>query len=283
MLAEGPILGYADDHLSLVGVKLFADGSLGARSAALLEDYSDDPGNRGLMMIGENELYRRVLKCHESGFQTAIHAIGDRGNRVVLDVYERVHAEAPRDDMRHRIEHAQVVSLVDLPRFSALGVIPSMQFTHCTSDMSWAGDRLGEDRLAGAYAWRSLLSTGCRIPGGSDFPVESINPLLGIYAAVTRKDTGGKPEGGWMPEQCLSIVEAVRAFTVDAAYAAHQEHERGMLAKGFLADFIILSEDIMKTAPERIPGIKVLATVLGGEIVYLDDNYSLTAVVKGHR
>lgn len=268
VLDEGTIRGYADDHFSLVGVKHYIDGSLGARSAALLDDYSDEPGNRGILIVEPDQLYRSITKCQEKGFQATVHAIGDRGNRIVLDVYERVLSEHPGENPRHRIEHAQIVSLTDIPRFASLGVIPSMQFTHCTSDMPWAGERLGQERLEGAYAWRYFLSAGCRVPGGSDFPVESINPFLGIYAAVTRKDLDGNPPEAWSPEQSLTIAEAVRAFTADAAYAVHEEDIKGALARGKLADFIVLSDDVMSIAPEAIPRIKVLATVLGGEIVY---------------
>ena len=268
VLEAGPVRGYADHHLSVSGVKFYIDGSLGARSAALLEDYSDDPGNRGILIIEPEALHRKILTCHRKGFQAAVHAIGDRGISLVLDIYERILSEYPSENRRHRVEHAQIVSPRDIPRFASLGLIPSMQFTHCTSDMPWAGERLGSERLKGAYAWRSFLSEGCTIPGGSDFPVESINPFLGIYAAVTRKDLHGHPEGGWSPEQCLTVEEAVKAFTVHAAYAVHEEEMRGTLSAGKLADFIVISHDIMNVTPENIPLIKVHATVLGGEVVY---------------
>lgn len=273
LLAAGPTAGYIGDHLSVVGVKFYIDGSLGARSAALLADYSDDPGNDGILVIEPIDLGRRVAACHRSGFQIAVHAIGDRGNRLVLDIYEDVLTRHPAPDRRHRVEHAQIVSPEDLPRFAALGVIPSMQFTHCTSDMDWVEERLGGGRLAGAYAWRSLIETGCRIPGGSDFPVESINPLLGIYAAVTRQDLTGRPEGGWMSAERLTIDEAIRAFTIDAAYAAHEEGRRGSLAPGKVADFVVLSEDLVTALPGDIPRIEVLATVIGGEIVYRSSGF----------
>ncbi|MDD3642726.1 MAG: amidohydrolase, partial [Candidatus Krumholzibacteria bacterium] len=190
LLAAGPSID-PGGWFSIVGVKLFMDGSLGARSAALLEDYADDPGNRGILVADPGALRERVLACHRSGFQVAIHAIGDRANRIVLDIYGGLPGAGPAADRRHRIEHAQILDRRDIGRFAELGVIPSMQFTHCTSDMPWAGDRLGPERLAGAYAWRSLLETGCRIPGGSDFPVESIDPMLGIWAAVTRSRVDG--------------------------------------------------------------------------------------------
>jgi len=275
LLQNEPMRGCCGDFFSVVGVKFFADGSLGARSAALLDDYSDDPGNRGILVTNPDTLFERMLRAHRAGYQIAVHAIGDRANRLVLDCIERIEREVTGRDARFRIEHAQVVAPDDIPRFAALGVIPSMQFTHATSDMPWAEDRLGRERLKGAYAWRSFKETGCRIPGGSDFPVESINPFLGIYAAVTRKDISGKPEGGWLPEQCLTVEEAVRAFTIDAAYASFEEDIRGSIERGKLADFVVLSEDIMNVEPDRIPGINVLATILGGKIVYEADGFEL--------
>jgi predicted amidohydrolase YtcJ len=227
-----------------------------------------------LLVAEPAELYGKVLKCHRRGLQVAVHAIGDRANRLILDIYEKVLSEQISGDIRHRIEHAQILSPADVPRFNALGIIPSMQFTHCTSDMPWAESRLGPGRLSGAYAWRSLLSTGCRIPGGSDFPVESINPFLGIYAAVTRKDLKGCPDGGWLPHQCLTVEEAVRAFTIDAAFAVHEEKLKGTLERGKLADFVVLSDDVLDVPPEIIPEIEVIATVLGGQVVYEAEGFS---------
>lgn len=268
LLDAGHMTGFGDDHFEVAGVKFFIDGSLGARSAALLDDYSDDPGNSGFLVIDPDELYRQILKCHKKGFSVAIHAIGDRGNRIALDVLEKAVAEGLLEDNRDRIEHAQILSIDDIGRFASLGVIPSMQFTHCTSDMPWVEKRLGPDRIKGAYAWRSLINEGCRIPGGSDFPVESIDPLLGIYAAVTRQDLDGNPGGGWRSSQCLTVQEAVRAFTLDAAWAVHQDQVRGSLEKGKVADFIVLSDDIMQIDSRRIPDIDVFATILGGMIEY---------------
>jgi len=266
---RGELRGLGDDEFfRIVGVKFYADGSLGARSAALIEDYTDDPGNRGMLVTDPEELYEGILACHSMDLQAAVHAIGDRGVRTVLDIYERVLDERPRLDARHRIEHAQVVHPDDIARFAKLGVIPSMQFTHCTSDMPWAEERLGPERVKGAYAWRSLIDAGCRIPGGSDFPVESIDPLLGLYAAVTRRSLAGEPPGGWYGGQRLTMEEAVGAFTVEAAYAAHLEKERGTLSPGKLADFVVLSSDIMRIDPSLVPRIEVLMTVLGGEIVF---------------
>jgi predicted amidohydrolase YtcJ len=268
MVRETLEMSVGGEFFDIVGVKFYVDGSLGARSAALLEDYTDDPGNRGMLVTEREELYSGILGCHEMGLQAAVHAIGDRGIRIMLDIYEQVLRESPRQDVRHRIEHAQVVNAADIGRFAELGVIPSMQFTHCTSDMPWAEDRLGPERVKGAYAWRSFLEAGCRVPGGSDFPVESIDPLLGLYAAVTRKNLAGEPPAGWYGGQCLTMEEAVRAFTVDAAYAAHLEGGRGSLSPGKLADFVVLSHDLMKIDPGLIPSVEVLMTVLGGEIVF---------------
>ncbi|MBN2185150.1 MAG: amidohydrolase [Candidatus Krumholzibacteriota bacterium] len=268
LLGEGRMRGFADNHFEVAGVKFFIDGSLGARSAALLDDYSDDPGNRGILVMEPDELYRQVLKCHRMGFPAAIHAIGDRGNRIVLDQLEKTRSADGDYEMRDRIEHAQILSPGDIGRFHELGVIPSMQFTHCTSDMPWVEKRLGPDRIKGAYAWRSLVLSGCRIPGGSDFPVESIDPLLGIYAAVTRMDLEGNPAGGWNSGERLNIDEAVKAFTLDAAWAVHQEADRGSLEEGKLADFVILSDDIMNIPHGDIPAIDIIATILGGDIVY---------------
>jgi len=272
-LDAGPRAGRGDGLFRVVGAKFYADGSLGARSAALIDDYEDDPGNRGILMQSPDSLYRLILPWREKGFQTAVHAIGDAAVREVLDVYERLGAAYPASDPRPRIEHSQVVAAADVARFAKLGVVPSMQFVHCTSDMPWVEERLGAGRAAGAYAWRSLVEAGSRIPGGSDFPVESINPFLGIYAAVTRQDLAGGPPGGWRGEQRLTIEEAVGAFTTDAAYAAHAEDVAGSLAPGKLADFIVLSEDIFSVNPGEIPSIRVLATVLGGEIVYRSDAF----------
>ncbi len=271
VLAAGPVDDFADGMFSLAGVKFYGDGSLGARSAAMLEDYSDDPGNRGIIVTDPGLLHEKVLACHRNGFQVATHAIGDRANRIVLDVYEKVLMEEPGSGLRHRIEHAQILSPADIGRFASLGVIPSMQFIHCTSDMPWVPDRIGGDRIEGAYAWRSLMNAGSRIPGGSDYPVEPIDPLLGIYAAVSRQALDGTPAEGWAPEQRLTIVEAVRAYTLDAAWAAGQEKERGSIVKGKLADLTILGADIMKADPGEIPGIKVIATVLSGKIEYRAD------------
>ena len=266
---EGPEVGYGDNRLTIRSIKISADGALGSRGAALLEPYSDDPGNRGLITFDEERAYKTMVKALRSGFQVCIHAIGDRANRLVLDLYERAFKEVPEaQDHRFRIEHAQILHPDDLPRFAPLGIIASMQPTHATSDMYWAGDRLGTERLAGAYAWKSLLNTGVVIAGGSDAPVEDANPLWGIYAAITRQDHKGWPEGGWYPEQRVSREEALKMFTINAAYTAFEEETKGTLTSGKLADMVVLSDDIMTIPPARILQAKALMTILGGKVVY---------------
>ena len=267
-IGNGPEIALFDSKLTVRTVKLYIDGALGSRGAALIEPYSDEPGNRGLTRISEDELYLKCIKALDHGFQVCAHAIGDRGNHMVLDAYERALKKRQTNDHRFRVEHAQVLHPDDLPRFRELNVIPSMQPIHCTSDMYWATDRLGPDRVKGAYAWRSLLDSGLIIPGGSDFPVESPNPLWGIYAAVTRRDHHGWPEGGWYPEQRMTIEEAIRSFTIWAAFSAFEEEIKGSIRPGKLADLVVLSKDIVTSKPEEILSTEVLMTMLGGKWVY---------------
>ena len=265
---EGP-LEDPSGRLFMRSVKLYADGALGSRGAALLEDYSDDPGNRGLMFISTDEMeaaLRRVFSC---GLQAGVHAIGDAANRQVLDAYEKVLAEYPDSPGRHRMEHAQIIHPEDIPRFSELGVIAAMQPTHASSDMYWAEQRLGPGRLAGAYAWQSLLDSGASLAFGSDFPVEQVNPMLGIQAAVTRQDLEGWPEGGWLPEERMSREDAIRAFTLDAAYAGFMEKLTGSLEMGKRADFIVLDQDIMQIPAEDIARLRVAETWVDGERVFI--------------
>lgn len=249
-------------------VKLYADGALGSRGAALLQPYSDAPGESGLMVRTPEELYAISRDAVTHGFQVCTHSIGDAGARMMLDIYERVLAEQPAGDYRLRVEHAQVVALDDIPRFAKSGIIPSMQPTHATSDMDWAEKRLGPERIAGAYAWRTFLDQGSRIPCGSDFPVERCDPLPGIYAAVTRQDKTGNPAGGWYPEQRMTIEEAVRGFTTEAAYARFAEDRTGTLEPGMLADIVVLDKDIFDIEPREILDTAVLYTIVGGKIVY---------------
>ena len=264
----GPQIGLFDNHLTIRTLKLYADGALGSRGALLLEPYSDDPENSGLPVTSESELRKRFAEGIKHGFQIATHAIGDSGNRLILDIVKENLEGEMQNDHRSRIEHAQVLSLDDIQRFNLLGVIPSMQPTHCTSDMYWAEDRIGSERIKGAYAWRKLLDTGVVIPGGSDSPVESINPLWGIYAAVTRQDHESYPEGGWQPEERMTMVEAVKMFSAWAAYASFEEDIKGTIEVGKLADFTILSKDIFREDPSVLLETEVLMTVVGGEILY---------------
>lgn len=269
LCAMGPYR-HAGGRLQMRAVKLYADGALGSRGAVLLDDYSDDPGNRGLFVTSPEALDASIAMARECGVQVAAHAIGDRGNRVLLDSFSRhlPKEAAARRELRWRIEHAQVIAPEDIPRFAELDVIASMQPTHATSDMPWAEDRIGPQRLRGAYAWQRLRAAGVRLALGSDFPVESVDPLLGLYAAITRQDAAGKPRGGWLPQQRLSPQEALRGFTLDAAYAGFAEDEVGSLIAGKRADFLILSDDVLDAPPATLLKSKVLATYLDGVAVY---------------
>ncbi len=267
-LEKGPQIGLHDNRLTIRGIKMSLDGALGSRGAAFLEPYADDPDNSGVLRLDAGEIYETTLRGLKAGFQVAVHAIGDRANRIVLDAMEKALKEAQVSDARLRVEHAQVLDPADVPRFARLGILPSMQPTHCTTDMHWIGDRVGEQRSRYAYAWRTLLDSGVRIPGGSDAPVESVAPLPGIYAAVTRRDRNGWPEDGWHPEQIVTREEALRMFTIDAAYAAFEENIKGSLVPGKLADMAVLSRDIMKIPAAGILETEVEMTILGGKVVY---------------
>jgi len=259
---------YGNYFLSVRSVKLFFDGALGSRGAAFFEPYADDPGNNGLLRITPGyiaEVSRAALKA---GMGVNTHCIGIRGNRLCLDAYEKALREIPAKDHRFRIEHSQVVRREDVEKFAVLGVIPAMQPTHCTSDMYFVEDRIGKQRAEGAYAWRWFREAELVIPCGSDFPVESNNPMLGIYAAVTRQDVKGWPEGGWYPGHRLSIEEAVRGFTIWAAYGAFQEDVLGSIEVGKLADFTVLDTDILEVEPRDILKAGVLYTIVAGKTRY---------------
>lgn len=268
LAANGPVNSYADDLLAMRSVKLYSDGALGSRGAAMLEPYSDDPGNRGLLFVDQDEMNRMASKVVGQGFQVNIHAIGDRGNRQVLNAIEYAQNEYEDQDLRNRVEHAQIVDLGDIPRFKELDIIASMQPTHATSDMNMAEDRVGPERIRGGYAWQTFLDQGTVVAAGSDFPVEHSNPFFGLYSAVTRQDHEGNPPEGWYPEEAMSRIQALRGFTLDAAYAAHQEGVLGSLEPGKWADFIIIDQDYFEVPASEIWKINVLETWLAGEKVY---------------
>lgn len=262
-----PIPSYGNDRLAISSVKLMVDGAIGSRGAAMIDPYEDDAENRGLPFWTQEELDGFVKKSNDMGFPVGIHAIGDLGNKQALDAIEKAQGGKP-SPMRNRIEHAQVVRLVDIPRFAELGVIASMQATHATSDMNMAEDRVGPERIKGAYAWRKLLDAGAIIANGSDFPVELANPMHGLYAAVTRRSRAGLPEGGWYAGEALTREEALHSFTWAAAYAAHQEDRLGSLEAGKWADFVVVDRDYFEIPEDEIDDIEVMQTWVGGDLVY---------------
>lgn len=262
-----PIRRYGNDRLEIAAVKLYSDGALGSRGAAMLQPYSDDVENRGLPFWTQEELSSFVEKANNMGFQVGIHAIGDMGNRMALDAFDKVQG-GRASGLRNRIEHAQIIAMNDIPRFAELGVIASMQATHATSDKNMAENRVGPDRILGGYAWRRLLDSGAVLANGSDFPVELSNPFHGLYASVTRQGRDGEPEGGWYFDQALTRAEALHSFTLAAAFAAHQEDRTGSLEAGKWADFIIIDRDYFTIPASEIDDIKVLETWVGGEQVY---------------
>ena len=271
-LREGPLID-PEDMLVIRSVKIYADGALGSRGAALFSDYHDAPGQRGLLLTGDEELDRHISSAMATGFQVNTHAIGDRANARLLDYYERMIKKYRNRDLRHRNEHSQIIRPQDIPRFAAIGVVASVQPTHATSDKNMAGDRLGEERLAGAYAWKSLIDSGAQVAGGSDFPVESANPFFGLHAAVTRQSRDNQPPGGWLPQQKLTREQALSLFTEQAAWAAHQENLIGKLLPGYAADFILVRDDYFKVAEQDIWKNKVLATYVNGVQVYRASKY----------
>lgn len=253
-------------------LKMYADGSMGAGSALFFEPYADDPGTSGLAMYPEQELQRLILEADAAGLQIATHAIGDKANRMLLNAYEKaIQANAGRD-RRHRVEHAQVVTAEDLPRFAELGVIASIQPSHCIDDVRWAEKRIGEKRSHDAYRFRSIYDASAKIAFGTDWPVEPLNPMLGIYAAVTREFPEGGPEGGWHPEEKLTLEQALRLYTQGSAYAEFAENIKGTLAPGKLADLVVLSKNLFEIPACEILETKAELTMVGGKIVFERDN-----------
>lgn len=265
LCADGPI---HSPRLVARSVKLYADGALGSRGAALHAPYSDDADNRGVLIRQPDELAALAAKGMGCGLQVNIHAIGDRGNTVSIDALSHAMEQHPDHSSRHRVEHVQVISSDDIRRMGELELIASVQPTHATSDMYWAEARLGSERVADSYAWQALLAADVPLALGSDFPVESVSPLLGFYAAVTRQDTKGWPDGGWRAAQRLSRQQALHGFTLGAAYAAFMEDEVGSLTAGKRADFVLLDQDLMTVEAEKLPQIQVIATYLDGRAIY---------------
>jgi len=260
--------GTTDPWLRTGALKMVTDGALGSRTAAMLAPYSDDAATSGIMTMEPEKLRALAIERDKAGFQLNFHAIGDRANRVALDVFEAVaRANGPRD-RRDRIEHAQVVAAPDFPRFARLQVIASMQPSHQTSDMRWAEQRVGPERVKGAYAWATMEKFGIRLAFGTDYDVEPITPFRGLYACVTRELPEGGPQGGWQPQEKISLDDCIRAYTSGSAYGEFMEGKKGELKAGEFADFIVLSKDLSKVAPSEYAGTKVLRTVVGGRTVY---------------
>ncbi len=267
LLAKGPVRD-TQDFIYIRSVKAYGDGALGSRGAALIEPYEDAPHQHGLLLTQPEDMESLFTSVISAGFQLNYHAIGDQANHVALNEFESTFASIGGSELRHRIEHAQVISVDDLPRFATLGVLPSMQPTHATSDKNMAEDRIGQERMAGAYAWKTLLDSGIPLPLGSDFPVELANPFYGLHAAVTRQDRNNQPVAGWYAHEALTLEQAFRGFTLDAAYAGHMEDTLGTLTPGKWADFIFIDKDIFESASETLWQPTVLATFIAGKKVY---------------
>ncbi|XQW86133.1 amidohydrolase [Thalassotalea piscium] len=266
-LKNGPYKSQ-DDMLSFNSIKIQADGALGSRGAALIDDYSDQANYKGLLLHDNENLKHYVETGMSAGFQVNTHAIGDNANKIMLDIYQELIPKTHSKSLRHRIEHAQILQLSDIPRFHELGVIASMQATHATSDKNMAVDRIGEKRILGAYAWRKLLDAKAIIAAGSDFPVESPNPFFGLHAAITRQDHSNQPAGGWFPNEKMTRLESLRSFTIDAAYSGHQENIIGSLASGKKADFILIDHDYFTMPEKDIWKVKVSDTWVNGKHVF---------------
>jgi predicted amidohydrolase YtcJ len=260
--------GTKDAWLKTGALKAFLDGAMGSRTAAMLEPYSDDPSTSGILTSDPEKLTAMAIQRDKAGFQLAFHAIGDRANRIALDVFAAVaKANGPRD-RRDRIEHAQVVAPMDFTRFAELHVIASMQPSQQTTDMRWAEDRIGRERIMGAHAWATMLKNKVPLAFGTDYPVEPISPFRGLYACVTRERPDGGPKHGWEPQERISLEDCIRAYTSGSAYAQFEEGKKSELKPGEYADFIILSNDLTKVPPAQFTKTRVLRTVVGGRTVY---------------
>ena len=257
-----------NNRLNVRGYKISGDGSLGARSAWMIDDYDDLPGHKGNGKWTDEELYATLYPIHKAGFQIWYHGIGDAANRQALDCFKRLQEEFPRPDARHRIEHAQILKPEDVERFAKEGVIPTHQTVFLRTDKRCCEDRIGKERTKTAYAWHTLISQGNPVPNGTDSPVESFNPFLGMYCAVTRKDEDGFPEGGWYPDEAMTREEALKSYTVWPAYTEFMEGVKGSIANGQLADFVIIDRDYMTCPDYEIKDIKPVATYVAGECVY---------------
>jgi len=266
-IKQGPFVS-SDDMLNFNSVKIQADGALGSRGASLIDDYSDHAGHKGLLLHNEDALSLYMTTAMNAGFQVNTHAIGDNANKVILDLYQTQIKATNSRSLRHRIEHAQILALSDIPRFAQLNVIASMQATHATSDKNMAVTRIGEERILGAYAWRKLINARAVIAAGSDFPVESPNPFFGLHAAVTRQDHQNQPEAGWYSKESMTRLEALKSFTIDAAFSGHQEKIIGSLVSGKKADFILVENNYFSENKENIWKNKVLSTWVNGKKVY---------------
>ena len=267
-MLDAGVIKDLNDQLLIRSVKIYADGALGSRGAALIEDYHDRKGHKGLMLEDQSTLESLIRQSIRHGYSAHTHAIGDRANRIVLDAYKNVFQQAGGKLLRNRIEHAQIVHPDDIPRFKTLDIIPSMQPIHATSDMHMAEKRLDYGQLRGAYAWQTFLQQGSKVAAGSDFPVELANPFHGLHAAITRQDHHNQPKSGWRPTEKLSREQALQAFTLDAAYAAFQEYKLGSLEQGKWADFILIDSDYFAVPEEKIDDIQVEQTWLAGELKY---------------
>ncbi|MEO1582445.1 MAG: amidohydrolase family protein [Pseudomonadota bacterium] len=264
---DGPIRNYADDLFEVTAVKLYADGALGSRGAAMMEPYSDDPDNKGLLFEDTVTMTEYIKASHAKGFAANIHAIGDAANRTVLDAFEAARQDGS-GDFNDRIEHAQVVALEDIPRFKSLDIVASFQPTHATSDKNMAEDRVGSERIKGAYAWQRMLEAGVKMAAGSDFPVEKPEMFDGLFAAVTRQSKDGEPPNGWFPDQALTREQTLAAFTIWASRSVGQGDRIGQLTPGMWADFIVIDRDYFEIPAEEIWQIKTLETWVGGKRVY---------------